>query len=135
MPIVARWYDDEKTMTYHELIGKLTVEDLYHLTEANNFMLSSVDYTAHMILDWRRCDGVPINVLTHSRNLLAQKYHPNMGSMAHIGMRLEFKVYWTAFERAIRFLIKTPVIFFADTPEQGYQMLNDWLNTEQNKPS
>lgn len=134
MPIVARWYNDEKTLTYYELIGKLTVEDLYELTDENNKMLSTIDYKAHLMLDWRRCDGVPLNVLTHSRNLLAQKYHPNMGSMVHVGMRLEFKIYWTAFERAIRFLIKTPVIFFADTPEHGYQMLLEWLKSEQDKP-
>lgn len=123
MPFVARWYNDEKTVIYAEVSGKLTIDDMYCMTEQYNKMFDSVGHSVHVLQDWRRCEGLPPNVLTHARNLLFQKMHRNMGTMVHIGMRLELKIFWGAFERAIRVIVKTPRYLAADTLEKGYALL------------
>jgi hypothetical protein len=130
MPFTARWYNDEKTIIYVEVVGKLTVDDMYSMTEQYNAMFDGVGHTVHVLQDWRRCEGLPPNVLTHARNLLFKKIHRNMGAMVHIGMRLELKIFWGAFERAIRVLIKTPRYLSADTPEKAYELLTEPVQNE-----
>src|SRR5689334_485647 len=98
MPFVARWYNDEKTVIYGEVTGKLTIEDMYCMTEIYTAMFNSVDHKVHVLQDWRRCEGLPPNVLTHARNLLFKYSHDHLDTMVHIGMRLELKIFWGAFE-------------------------------------
>jgi hypothetical protein len=133
MPTAAKWYDETKTVVYHEMSGKLTIDDLYVLTNTHHTMLNSVDHYVHMMLDWRRCETIPTNIITHARNLLAQKTHPRTGITVLIGMRLELRIFWGAFERAIRLVIKTPKFLMADTPEQGYEMLMDEVMKERSR--
>jgi hypothetical protein len=123
MPFVARWYNDEKTVIYGEVTGRLTIEDMNRMTEAYTTMFNSVGHNVHVLQDWRRCEGLPPNVLTHARNLLFKHSHGHLDTMVHIGMRLELKIFWGAFERAIRVLVKTPRYLSADTVEKGYALL------------
>lgn len=130
MPFAGRWYNDDKTVICYEFTGKLTVEDLDKLTDLHHEMLNSVDYPVHMMLDWQRCEGIPPNIINYARNLLAQRQHPRTGATVMIGMRLELRIFFGAFERAIRFVIKTPRFLMADTQERGYTLLMEVVEGE-----
>jgi len=123
MPVAMRWYDDSHIIIYCEVFGKLTIADMDQIADEHNAMAETVDHIVHFIIDWQRCEGVPPNVLTHARSLLMQRQHPRSGITVLVGMRYELRVFWGAFERAFRYVIKTPRLIVAETFDKGYVAL------------
>ncbi|MFN8376162.1 MAG: hypothetical protein U0694_25220 [Anaerolineae bacterium] len=123
MPIAMRWYDDSHTIIYCEVFEKLTIEDMNQIADEHNALAETVNHTVHFIIDWLHCEGVPSNVLTHARGLLLNRQHPRSGITLLVGMRFELRIFWGAFERAFRYLIKSPKFLMAESLEKGYPLL------------
>lgn len=97
MPITLQWDDAEKTRLLLRFDGKWTWEEMYEMIQTIHQHIEGVPHTVHLLMEWSKSGTVPLNALSHARNMMANKRHPRSGISVMIGINGHIKTMWDVF--------------------------------------
>jgi hypothetical protein len=128
MPVNMRWGNDEKTLYIAEYVGEWTWEEFYPALEAANRHFDEVDHVVDVIHDWSHSVRFPMDILTHSRNLI-KRMHPRTGVNVHVGTNNLFMSMWRIFNKVYNAFTTQKKFLFADTVEEARVLLAEHSQT------
>ena len=121
MPITREWLDQDKTILYLRLQGKLKAEDFFDSDDKTIAMLDSVDHPVDLIVDYTgQHFFTPDYVQTSDQMTLI---HKNMRLVIFLGNKLAwelFDLYSRRYDKALSFSYT-----YAQTLEQALEIIND----------
>lgn len=81
MPIVSKWFNDEKSILYIQYRGHWTMDDYYHNIGGNSRMIHEQDHPVVTIVDFTESNLIPEKIIssgTHSEKIV------NINNVANI---------------------------------------------------
>ena len=83
MPINIVWEDAQRRVMRHEYPTRWTLEEYKALMTRSAKLLRGIDHTVHIIVDRRKSDAVPTNILSLAR-YIDKLTPPNQGLVVYV---------------------------------------------------
>lgn len=124
MAIQVSWVNDRHTALHVELVGDWTWDDLRGAISTVSELLETVPHSVHTLYDFRHSAAIPPHALTHARNLMKPRIHPNAGTVLIVGGGVPLRALYDVFSGLIAFRLANRRVVLVDTLEEALSLVS-----------
>jgi hypothetical protein len=122
MPVLVNWDNPEKTIIRYQFIDPWTWPE-YHTTYRRGWaLISTVNYTVDLIIDFSQGGGMPPSALRHFQTV-AEQVHPNRGYIVVIASNPVIRSIMNTLARIYYFHPRAALGSFAGDLEDAYRIV------------